>query len=124
MTGEAAAMADDSRLHLRTKVMAARHALAAMHAATGIPSDSDTLAHLDWFGLRTDRRHAPDHLMTENRRVLLNAPLVIKHGEIGVTQAATFDCDLDLLNAERPEIDGFEDHGQFRGPCDPALCGV
>ena len=38
-----------------------------------------------------------------------------------MTQTAILDCDLDLLGAERPEIDGFEDHGLFRRLGDPRL---
>jgi len=50
--------------------MVPRHALAAVHTATGIPADSNTLAHLDSFGIGADRCHAADYLLSKNCRVL------------------------------------------------------
>jgi hypothetical protein len=43
--------------------------------------------------------------MAENRGVLRNAPLVVQDREIGVTQTAVFNRDLNVLGPERCQID-------------------
>src|SRR5215471_13126027 len=82
--------------------MASRHALVTMHAATRVPADPDALSDLEsLLGIRTDGRDATDDLVAENRGVLRNTPLVVKDGEIRVTQAAVFDSDFNVLGSER-----------------------
>ena len=63
----------------------------------------------------------PIDLVAEDRGVLRDAPLVVQDGEIGVTQAAVFDGDLDVLGAERAEVDAFEHHRLLRRLGDPRL---
>jgi hypothetical protein len=112
---------DDGRLRLRAEVMASRHALAAMHAATRVPANAHALADLNAFGIGTYGRDATDHLVTENGWELRNAPVIVQDGEIGVTQAAVFDRDFDVLGLERPEIDGFEHQRLCRCLGNPCL---
>ena len=50
---EAAAMTEDGWLHLRAKVMASRHALMTVHAATRVPAHADALSDLESLGIRT-----------------------------------------------------------------------
>src|SRR6185436_10804609 len=100
------------------------HALVTVHAATGVPSDTDALPDLESLGIRTDGRDPTDHLMAENRGVLRNAPLIVQYGEIGVTQTAMFNGDFNFLGTERSQIDRFERHwlfGRLGNPCLP-LC--
>src|SRR6266567_2034112 len=120
VTREPAAMTDDRCLRLRAKVMASRHALVAVHAATGDPADADTLSDLESLGIRTYSRDSTDDLVAENRGVLRHAPVIVQDGEIGVTQTAVFDGDFNVLGPERSEINGFEHHrlfGRLRDPC-------
>jgi hypothetical protein len=114
-------MADDGRLHLRTKVMAARHALVTMHATSRVPADPDALSNLESLGIRTHGGDSTDDFVAENRGVLRNAPLVVQDGKIGVTQAAMLDGDFNLLGAERSEINGFKHHRLFRRLGNPCL---
>ena len=118
---EPAAMTDDGRLHLRAKVMASRHALVTVHAATRVPADADALSDLESLGIRTDGRDPTDDLVAENRGVLRNAPVIVQDGEIGVTQTAVFDSDFNVLGPERSEINGFEHHRLFRRLRNPCL---
>src|SRR5215475_7934419 len=94
--------------------MASRHALVTMHAATRVPADTDALSDLGSFGIRTYRRDMTGDLVAENRGILRNTPLVVKDGEIGVTQTAVFDSDFNVLGSERAEVNCFEHHPLFR----------
>jgi hypothetical protein len=85
MGRESAAMTDDGRLHLRAKVMASRHALATVHAATRVPSDTDALADLKSLGIRSYGRDPTYDLVAKNRGVLRNTPVIVQDGKIGVT---------------------------------------
>ena len=118
---EPAAMTDDGRLHLRAKVMASRHALVTVHAASRVPADADALSDLESLGIRTYGRDPTDDLVAENRGVLRNAPVIVQDGEIGVTQTAVFDRDFNVLDPERSEINGFQYHRLFRRLRDPCL---
>src|SRR5262249_50208678 len=53
--------------------------------------------------------------------VLRDAPFVVQDREIGVTQAAVFDGDFNILGPERFEISGFEHHQLFSRLSDPCL---
>src|SRR6266536_2044948 len=121
VTREPAAMTDDRCLRLRAKVMASRHALVAVHAATGDPADADALSDLESLGIRTYSRDSTDDLVAENRGVLRHAPVIVQDGEIGVTQTAVFDGDFNVLGPERSEINGFEHHRLFSRLRDPRL---
>src|SRR5262249_48469477 len=55
-----AAMADDGELHLRAKVMASRHALPTVHAATRAPADADALSNRESLGIRPYGRDPAD----------------------------------------------------------------
>src|SRR5499427_3050453 len=95
--------------------MASRHALVTMHAATRVPADPDALSDLEsLLGIRTDGRDATDDLVAENRGILRNTPLVVKDGEIGVTQTAVFDSDFNFLGSERSQVNRFDYHPLFR----------
>src|SRR5206468_3286397 len=111
---EPAAMSKDGRLHLRAKMLASRHALMTVHAATRVPADADALSDLESLGIRTYGRDPTDDLVAENRRVLRIAPVIFQDGEIRVTQTAVFDSDFNILGPEGSEINGFEHHRLFR----------
>src|SRR6266550_571660 len=112
-------MTDDGRLHLRAQVVASRHALVTVHAAPRVPADADALSDLETLGIRTYGRDPTDDLVAENRGVLRHAPVIVQDGEIGVTQAAVFDRDFDILDPERSEINGFQHHRLFLRLRDP-----
>src|SRR5215470_18445970 len=107
-------MTDDGWLHFRAKMMASRHALATMHATAREPADADALSDRESLGVRSDGRDTTDDLMAENRGVLRDSPLIVQDGEIGVTHAAVFDSDFNVLGSERSQINGFERHRLFR----------
>jgi hypothetical protein len=114
-------MTDDGRLHLRAKVMASRHALMTMHAATRVPTHADALSDLGSFGIRTHGHDTTDDLVAENRWVLRNTPLIVEDREIRVTHTAVFHRDFNVLRSERSEINAFEHHPLFRRLCNPCL---
>src|SRR5947209_7535184 len=114
-------MTDNGRLHFRAKVMAPRHTLMTVHAATRVPADADALSDLESLGIRTYGRDPTDDLVAENRGVLRNAPVIVQDREIGVTQTAMFDSDFNVLGPERSEINGFEHHRLFRRLRNPCL---
>src|SRR6185369_3238677 len=118
---EPAAMTEDGRLHLRAKVLASRHALMTVHAATRVPADADALSDLESLGIRTQGRDLTDNLVAENRGVLRIAPVIVQGGEVGVTQTAVFDSDFNVLGPERTEINGFEHHRLLRCLYNPRL---
>src|SRR5215510_6121053 len=107
-------MTDDGWLHFRAKMMASRHALATMHATAREPADADALSDRESLGVRSDGRDTTDDLMAENRGVLRVTPLIVQDGEVGVTHAAVFDSDFNVLGSERSQINGFERHRLFR----------
>src|SRR5262245_12124671 len=114
-------MTDDGELHLRTEVMASRHALVTVHAAPRGPADADALSDRETFGTWTNSRNPTNDLVAENRGVLRKAPVIVQHGEIGVTHTAVFDRDLHVLDPERSKINGFQHHRLFRCLRDPCL---
>src|SRR5215471_11090112 len=102
--------------------MPSRHALVTVHAATREPADADALSDLEpLLGIRTYGRDMTDDLVTENRGVLRNAPLIVQDGEIGVTHTAVFDSDFNVLGSEWSEINSFEHHWLFRRLCNPGF---
>ena len=119
--GEPAAVTEDGRLHLRAKVMASRHALVTVHTATRVPADADALSDLEPLGIRTYGPDPTGDLVAENRGGLRIAPVILQGGEIGVTQTAVFDSDLNVLGAERSEVNDFQNHRSFRGFGHPRL---
>ena len=80
---------------------ASRHALMTMHAAARVPAHADALSDVETLGLRTQGCNATDDLVSEDRRVARDAPLVLQYREIRVTQSAVLDRDLNVLEAER-----------------------
>src|SRR6185295_18101481 len=110
-----------SRLDLRAQMVASRHALVAVHAATQVPADADALSDRESLGIRTDGRDPTDDFVAENRGILRNAPLIVQDREIGVTQTAMFDSDLNILDPKRSKINGFEHHRLFRRLRHPRL---
>jgi len=92
-----------------------------VHAATRTPANAHALSDLESLGIRTHGRDPTDDLVTENRGVLRDAPFVVQDREIGVTQAAVFDGDFNILDPERSEINGFEHHRPFSRLRDPCL---
>jgi len=121
MGRESTAMADDGRLHFRTKVMAPRHALVTMHATARVPTDTDALSDFESLGIWTYGRDSTDDFVPENRGVLRNAPVIVQHGKIGVTQVTVFDRDFNILGSEWPEIKGFKDHRLLHRPGNPCF---
>jgi hypothetical protein len=121
--GESAAMAEDGGLEFRAEVMASGHALAAVHATGGVPADADVLSDGDALGVWTDGGDAADDFVAEDGGELRVAPFVVEYGEIGVAEAAGFNGDFNVFDAERAEIDGFENHRLFRAFGDPGFVG-
>src|SRR5690242_14201066 len=71
-----------------------------MHAAARIPAQTDTLAHAQSFCMRAKRADRTDDLVSSDERITRVAPLVVQHRQIGMTDAAIFDSDVDLLVAK------------------------
>jgi hypothetical protein len=118
---EPAAMTEDRRLHLRAQVMVSRHALAAVHAATRIPSDTDALSDRQPLGIRPQGRDATGDFVAESRGILRIAPIIVQGRKIGVTQSAVFDRYFNVLRSERSEINGFENDRLLRPFRNPRL---
>src|SRR5262245_42804539 len=113
-------MTDNRRSHLRTEMVASGHALVAVHAAARVPAHSDALSNRDSFGIRTCGGDSTRDLVTKNRGILRDTPLIVQDRKIRMTQTAVLDTDFNVLGPERSEIDAFEHHRLFRcfrNPC-------
>src|SRR5262245_13293756 len=88
-------------------VMPSRHALITTHAATRVPSDADGLSDVESLCIRTYSCDMTGDLVAENRGVLRDTSFIVENRQIGVTQPAVFDSDLDLLFVRPPEPVGF-----------------
>jgi len=82
-----------------------------------------TCWHLHSLGRCANRRHAANDLMAEDSRVLRDAPFVVQHRNIRVTQAAVFDRDLHVFGPERTEVDVLQDQLLLRRCCNPRFDG-
>src|SRR6516165_9124580 len=91
--GEPAAVTDDRPLRGGAEMVVAGHALLAVHAARGGPAHSDLLADLEALGRRAERRDAASDLVAEDGRVLRQAPFVVPHRHIRVTNTTVLDRD-------------------------------
>jgi hypothetical protein len=80
--------------------MAARHALATVHATSRVPTHANALADCDTFGIWADRGDPADDFVAEDGGILGNAPVVVQDCKIGVTQTAVFDRDFNILGLE------------------------
>jgi hypothetical protein len=78
MARETTAMPDDGELHLRAKVMAARHALATVHATSRVPTHANALADCDTLGIWADSGDPTDDFVAEDGGVLGNTPVVVQ----------------------------------------------
>lgn len=103
--GEAAAMADDGRHALGTKVLVARQALLAVQAASAGPADADALSHLEPPRFGAERDDAADDFMAGRDGIRRNAPFIVDDRQIGMADAAVVDRNLDLLRLQRTGIE-------------------
>ncbi len=69
----------------------------------------------------TDCGDSTDHFVVENRGKLRNARFILQDGKIGMTQAAVFHCDFNVLGIERSEVNDFERHRLLRTAGNPCL---
>src|ERR1700674_908860 len=99
--------------------MASRHALMTVHATARVPAHADVLSDCQALSMRTQCGNPTDDLVPEDRGVARDAPLVGQDREIGVTQSAVLDRDLNFLVTERSEINGFQSQRLFGGLCHP-----
>src|ERR1700686_881777 len=99
--------------------MASRHALMAVHATARVPAHADALTDVEALSLGTQCCNATDNLVPEDCGIARDAPLVGQDREIGVTQSAVFDRDLNVLDPEWSEINRFQSQRLFGGLCHP-----
>jgi hypothetical protein len=81
-----------------------------MHARVGIPPNADALAVFHSLGGGTDGYDAADRFVAEDGRISCDAPIIVEHREIGMTETAMLDLNLDLFRANRSEIDLLANH--------------
>jgi len=108
--GEAAVAPDDGALACGTEVVVTTHALRTGHAAFGKPAETDAVARDKIFNHRTNGLDAANDFVSGNERIGGKAPLVAKHAEVRVADAAVFDADVDMLGSDGREFvgEGFE----------------
>jgi len=95
---EAARMSAHDRANdVRADVLSTAFAKFALHARPAERADADPITDLEPRDVRPNSRDDADVLMTRNDRVLRDTPLVVNHGDIGVTDARMRDTDIDGL---------------------------
>jgi hypothetical protein len=114
-------MTDDGELYVRAKVMVAGHALVTVHATPRVPADANALSDLAPFRTRTHGGDVTNDFVAENRRVLRNAPFVVQHGKIGVTQATVLDGDFHFFVTAWSEVNDFAGQWLLRRLGDPSV---
>jgi hypothetical protein len=124
MACETAAMPNDGELNLRAKMMAARHALATVHATSRVPTHAHPLANSNSPGIWADSGDASNDFVAEDGRVLGNAPVVIQDREIGVAQTAVLNGDLNILRPGRSKVDDVKLERLFGRVGNPCFAGV
>src|SRR5262245_19939650 len=97
-------MANHRGERLWAEVLVAGEALASMHTARSVPPDSNALAVLQSFRGLAKRNDTPDNFVPRNERILRNAPVVVQHGKIRMTNAAILDGNLNFVPPKRTGI--------------------
>ena len=92
-----AAAADNRHFQGAAHIVIAAQALRAMQATARIPTEAHRLAEGHRFGVASRRDHFSYGFMAGHERILRQVPLVVRHGEIGMTNAAIEHFDFDLL---------------------------
>src|ERR1700733_494183 len=85
------------RLSLRAKMFISLATPLTHPAAIRLPSDANSLAHLAILYISTHRNHGPNNLMTRDKRILANPPVVIDQVNVAVTHPTVRDLYLDLV---------------------------
>src|ERR1700710_1467741 len=73
-------------------------------AAICLPTDAYALAHLSLLNIGANRHHASDDLMTRNKRVLADAPIIVDQVYVAVTHATVRDLYFDLVRLKIARI--------------------
>ena len=76
----------------------------------GRPADAYALANIEALGMFAKSDDCPYRFVARNERKLGHAPLVVKHGEVGMTDSAMADLNLDFFRPKCTwvELDRFK----------------
>src|SRR5271156_5132953 len=85
------------RLRQRTEMLVSLAAPLADAAAIRLPAYADALAHLAVAHRRTDRGDGADDLVTGNKRIFTDPPVVIDQVHVAVADTTVRDLDFDLI---------------------------
>src|SRR5690606_7754876 len=110
----------NGRLRLAAQVLVAGQAGVAVQAAARVPAQAHALAHRHALCVLAQCGHPPHRLVAGHERVGGEAPSVVQHRQVGVTDAAVLDRDFDLIRAQRAGVvlEGFQRGAGLRcGPC-------
>jgi len=81
-------------------VLVALPAPLADAATVGLPADADAVAELVLANFRANGGYGADNLVAGDKRIAADAPIIVDEVDIGVTDAAMGDFDLDLAGLE------------------------
>ena len=75
-------------------------------AAIGRPADAYALADIQAFGVLAKGGDCSYGFVARHERKLGHAPLVVEHGEVGVTDSAMADLNLDFFRPKCTRVEG------------------
>lgn len=84
----------------RTVVLQTIAALSALHTASDVGSDTDTVAGLDMLDVVTDPDGLPDDLMSDNKGQLALAPALLEGVKVRPTDTAVGDGEPNVVGGE------------------------
>ena len=87
-------------LGLQTQILITAEAMVAMHAGTGEPAQSHTIANLQSPSGWTQGNHFADHLVSAHKWVLGHFPFICPHRQITVTDATGLNLDIDIFRTD------------------------
>ena len=88
------------RLRLRTQMLIPLAAPFANPAAIRLPAHTNPLAYRMIAYVSADRDHSPHNLVTWNKRILAESPIVVDEVNIAMANATMRDLDLDLVRTQ------------------------
>ena len=102
--GKATVPVDNRALGDYAKILITIQTRRAPATAARIPADSHTLANLKIADVLSFGSDATDYFMPSDEWIGTDAPVIVAHAEIAVTDAAALDCDVNFIVAEVAQL--------------------
>src|SRR5690348_8046425 len=102
-------------------MVVATQALTAVHAASSVPTYTDTLAYLHSLRVRACCHHCSNDFMPWHNGIPCNSPVIVENRKIGMAEAAVFNCNFHLLVTERARFVNERFKPLACTPCRPTM---